>query len=121
MQNADEIELDLEPDNEPEPEARSSSAQEGEIDPATQAFARLERQMALMRRAVEHLATEPTDAVVPDYSATLGKIAGDLAKVTQAVTQIVDEPALKNTPQTMAEALPRAKHQRHMTLAVHLF
>lgn len=108
MQNADEVELDLEPDNEPEPEARSSSAQEGEIDPATQAFARLERQMALMRRAVEHLSTERAEISVPDYSATLGKLAGDLAKVTHSVTQIAAEPALKHTPQTMAERIAQA-------------
>ncbi len=108
MQNADEVELDLEPDDEPEQEARSSSAQDGEIDPATQAFTRLERQMALMRRAVEHLSTERAEKSVPDYSATLGKLAGDLAKVTHSVAQIAAEPALKHTPQTMAERIAQA-------------
>lgn len=108
MQETDDVELDLEPDLDAQPELESRAAPEDEIDPATQAFARLERQMALMRHAVEHLSTEPTDTVVPDYSATLGKIAGDLAKVTQAVTQIAAEPALRHTPQTMAERIAQA-------------
>lgn len=108
MQQTDDVELDLEPDDEPQPERLSSAALDGDIDPATQAFARLERQMALMRRAVEHLSTERTDTAVPDYSATLGKLAGDLAKVTQAVAQIAAEPALKHTPQTMAECIAQA-------------
>jgi hypothetical protein len=108
MQETDDVELDLEPDDEPQPERVSSAALDGDIDPATQAFARLERQMALMRRAVEHLSTERAEITVPDYSATLGKLASDLAKVTQSVAQIASEPALKHTPQTMAERIAQA-------------
>jgi len=108
MQNAEDVELDLEPEDEAEPGVRSSASVDGQADPATQAFVRLERQMALMRRAVEHLATERTEISVPDYSVTLGKLAGDLAKVTQAVAQIAAEPALKHTPQTMAERIAQA-------------
>lgn len=108
MQNADDVELDLEPEDEPEPSVRSSSSVDGQADPATQAFVRLERQMALMRRAVEHLATERTEISVPDYSVTLGKLAGDLAKVSHSVAQIAAEPALKHTPQTMAERIAQA-------------
>lgn len=108
MQETDDVELDLEPDHDPQPELESRAAPEDEIDPATQAFAQLERQMALMRHAVEHLSAERTDTVVPDYNATLGRISGDLAKVTQAVAQIAAEPALKHTPQTMAERIAQA-------------
>lgn len=107
MQETDDVELDLEEDVEPE-NAPSHVAENQEGDPATLAFARLERQMALMRRAVEHLATEHAGTAVPNYSATLGMIAGDLTKVTQAVTQIAAEPALKHTPQTMAERIAQA-------------
>lgn len=108
MQETDDVELDLEPEDEPEPDPRSSALADQQADPATQAFARLERQLALMRRAVEHLSTERTEITVPDYSATLGKLAGDLAKVTQSVAQIAAEPALKHTPQTMAERIAQA-------------
>jgi hypothetical protein len=108
MQETDDVELDLEPDDEPEPKVQPSAPTDEQADPATQAFARLERQMALMRRAVEHLSTERAEVVVPDYSTTLGKLAGDLAKVTQAVAQIAAEPALKHTPQTMAERITQA-------------
>lgn len=108
MQETDDVALDLELEDEPEPGVRSSAPVDGQSDPATQAFARLERQMALMRRAVEHLATERTEISVPDYSVTLGKLAGDLAKVTQSVAQIAAEPALKHTPQTMAERIAQA-------------
>ena len=108
MQETDDVELDLESDDEPEPGVQSSASVDGQADPATQAFARLERQMALMRRAVEHISTERADVTVPDYSATLGKLAGDLAKVTQSVAQIAAEPALKHTPLTMAERIAQA-------------
>lgn len=108
MQDIDDVDLDLEPEDEPEHGAQSSALADQQADPATQAFARLERQMALMRRAVEHLSTERADLTVPDYSATLGKLAGDLAKVVQSVAQIAAEPALKHTPQTMAERIAQA-------------
>lgn len=108
MQDADDVELDLEPEEEPEPGLRSSAALDEQADPATQAFARLERQMALMRRAVEHLSTERVEIAAPDYSATLGKLAGDLAKVVQSVAQIAAEPALKHTPLTMGERIAQA-------------
>ncbi|MDF8334329.1 DUF6118 family protein [Novosphingobium cyanobacteriorum] len=108
MQDTDDVDLDLEPEDEPEPGVRSSAPVDGRADPATQAFVRLERQMALMRHAVEHLSTERVEMAAPDYSATLGKLAGDLAKVTQAVAQIAAEPALKHTPLTMAERIAQA-------------
>lgn len=108
MQETDDVELDLEPEDAPEPGVQSSATVEGQADPATQAFARLERQMALMRRAVEHLSSERAEIAGPDYSATLGKLANDLAKVTQSIAQIAAEPALKHTPQTMAERIAQA-------------
>lgn len=108
MQDVEDIELDLEPDDETEPGAKSNASPDEQADPTTQAFARLERQMAMMRRAVEHLATERAEIAVPDYSVTLGKLAIDLGKVAQSVAQIAAEPALKHTPQTMAERIAQA-------------
>jgi hypothetical protein len=68
---------------------------EPELDAATQAFARLEGEMALVRRAVEHLATEKAEIVIPDYSTTLGEMA-------QALADIADKPAMQFTPEDLA-------------------
>ena len=46
-------------------------------DPAAAAFSRLEREIALIRRAVENLATEKANIDIPDYSSTLGEMAQD--------------------------------------------
>lgn len=77
-------------------------------DPATAAFSRLEGEIALMRRAVEKLATEKADIDIPDYSATLGEMAQDLNAVTTTMEEIVAKPAMDLTPETMAERMDRA-------------
>ena len=71
--DTDDVEptLDLEP--EPDPDA---PVPEAAGDPAAEAFARLEGELALMRRAVQHLAAERADIVIPDYGATLTDMAG---------------------------------------------
>lgn len=63
-----ELTLDLEPEPDPVPDA---PVPEAAGDPAAEAFARLEGELALMRRAVQHLAAERADIVIPDYGATL--------------------------------------------------
>lgn len=79
----------------------SSPPHESEPDPATQAFARLEGEMALVRRAVEHLATERAEIAVPDYSVTLGEMAQKLAVITA-------KPAMQLTPETLASRIEAA-------------
>jgi len=61
-------------------------------DPATQAFTRLEGEMAMMRRAVEHLATEKSEIDIPDYSKTLGEMANRLVAIER-------QPAMQMTPE----------------------
>jgi hypothetical protein len=56
-------------------------------DPAAEAFARLEGELALMRRAVQHLAAERADIVIPDYGATLT----DMAKRMGAIRREPEE------------------------------
>ena len=63
-----ELSLDVEPEPEPEPDP---PVPEVAGDPAAEAFARLEGELALMRRAVQHLAAERADIVIPDYGPTL--------------------------------------------------
>lgn len=61
-------------------------------DPATQAFTRLEGEMAMMRRAVEHLVTEKSEIDIPDYSKTLGEMANRLVAIER-------QPAMQMTPE----------------------
>lgn len=81
---------------------------EPEPDPATRAFARLEGEMALMRRAVEHLAAERADIIIPDYGTTLGEMAGRLGEMSQSLASIASKPALQFTPKNMAERIEAA-------------
>lgn len=108
----DDVELDLEP--EPDPPAPETAD-----DPAAEAFARLEGELALMRRAVQHLATERADIVIPDYGATLAEMTKRLAAVSRSVDTIADHPAMQLTPDSLgrqieavAESARRADHDR---------
>nr|QJS06607.1 hypothetical protein [Sphingomonas sp.] len=91
--------------------------QEGD-DPA-EAFDRLraviesqDRELALLRRAVEGLAAERANIDVPDYSETLGRIqqgvdatANGLAVINGAIAR---SPALAMTPEQMAQRIAAA-------------
>lgn len=92
-----------------------------EVDPATQAFARLEGEMALMRRAVEHLAAEKGDIRIPDYTATLGEMAQRLGAIAQGMHTIAEKPAMQMTPEDFAArmqaAAAQARRDDHIALA----
>lgn len=83
-------------------------------DPATQAFNRLEGEMALMRRAVEHLATEKAEIDIPDYSHTLGEMANRLVGIEH-------QPAMQMTPEDfearMTAAASRVRRDEQAALA----
>jgi len=103
----EEVQLDLEveeppaPQQEPEPEAVQES------DPATEAFARLEGEMAMVRHTVQNMARERADIVIPDYSATLGQMAGQLAQVSKTLGTIGNKPAIELTPEDIAVQIKR--------------
>ena len=109
-----ELTLDLEPEPElypPVPEAAS--------DPAAEAFARLEGELALMRRAVQHLAAERADIVIPDYGTTLTDMAKRLGAISRGINTIADHPAMQLTPDSLgarieavAESARRSDHDR---------
>ena len=80
----------------------TDSEVELDTDPAAEAFTRLEREMALMRRAVEHLASERADIVIPDYAATLAEMAKRLGAVSRGIATIAEQPAMQLTPDSMA-------------------
>ncbi len=92
---------------EPTPEPRASAAAE--------AFARLEAQVArldgrvaMMTRALEHIAIERQSIEVPDYSSTLGKIGSVLTDIGKRLKTIEQSPALEITPENMAERITEA-------------
>jgi len=69
-------------------------------------------ELALMRRAIEGLATERASIDVPDYSETLGHVVHGLdginGRLDQVTTAIVKSPALAMTPAQVAAQINRA-------------
>lgn len=86
-----------------------------ETDPATEAFSRLEREMALMRRAVEHLAAEKADITIPDYTTTLGEISQRLGAAHQTLDVIAAKPAMELMPESLAQRIDQAAQQARQT------
>lgn len=88
---------------------------EDDDDPAAEAFARLERETALMRRAVEHLAAEKADITIPDYTVTLGEISQRLGSAHQTLEVIAAKPAMELTPESLAQRTDQAARQARQT------
>ncbi|TNE34355.1 MAG: hypothetical protein EP350_02125 [Alphaproteobacteria bacterium] len=102
----DEVQLDLEVEEPPAPQPESEAL--AETDPATEAFARLEGEMAMVRHTVQNMTRERADIVIPDYSATLGQMADQLAKVSMTLSTIGNKPAIELTPEDIAVQIKRA-------------
>ncbi|WP_417318511.1 DUF6118 family protein [Erythrobacter aureus] len=104
----EEVQLDLEveepPAPDPEPEAVT------ETDPATEAFVRLEGEMAMVRHTVQNMARERADIVIPDYTTTLGQMADQLAQVSKTLTAIGSKPAIELTPEDIAVQIKRTSN-----------
>jgi hypothetical protein len=116
MHKADPEDVDLELDLEPEPDP---PAPEATGDPAAEAFARLESELALMRRAVQHLAAERADIVIPDYGTTLTEMAKRLGEIDECLEDMADQPAMQMTPDSIgnriaaaADSARRSDHDR---------
>lgn len=103
MENADteEVTLDIEVEAEPEPA-------KVEINQAAEAFARLEGEMALMRRAVQHLAAERADIVIPDYGPTLTEMTKRLGAIAGNIGDIAEHPAMQVTPDDFGRRIEAA-------------
>lgn len=102
----EEVQLDLEVEEPRAPDPEPEAVQES--DPATEAFARLEGEMAMMRHTVQNMARERADIVIPDYTATLGQMADQLAKVSMTLSTIGNKPAIELTPEDIAVQIKRA-------------
>lgn len=102
----EDVQLDLEVEEPPAQQTEPEVAQES--DPATEAFARLEGEMAMVRHTVQNMARERADIVIPDYTATLGQMADQLAQVSKTLTAIGSKPAIELTPEDIAVQIKRA-------------
>ena len=98
-----ELTLDLEPDPEPDPPVPDTVG-----DPAAEAFTRLEGELALMRRAVQHLAAERADIVIPDYGPTLTDMVKRMGAIDGSLEGIVRHPALQMTPDSIGQRIAAA-------------
>ncbi len=92
-------------------EQSPSNTPEAVPETATQAFARLDGRIALMSRAVEHLAAERANIDVPDYSATLGQMNARLVTIAQELEAIAEKPAMLLTPERLATRMDAAAAQ----------
>ncbi|MDB5708239.1 MAG: hypothetical protein JWL96_309 [Sphingomonas bacterium] len=91
------------------------NAPEPAAETAAQAFARLDGRIALMSRAVEHLAAEGASIDIPDYSATLGQMNARLAGIAQGLAGIAEKPAMLLTPEGLAARMDAAAEKSRRT------
>lgn len=85
---------------------------------AAEAFARLDDRVtsldgriALMVRAVEHMAAERLNIEIPDYNPTLEKTNAYLAAIHKRMRAIEDAPALDMAPEDMGARIAAAAHK----------
>jgi len=102
----EEVQLDLEVEEPPVPQPEPQTVVEA--DPATEAFARLEGEMAMVRHTVQNMARERADIVIPDYTATLSEMASQLEHVSKTLSTIGNKPAIELTPEDIAVQIKRA-------------
>lgn len=103
----EEVQLDLEVEEPPAPQPKPELDAVGESDPATEAFARLEGEMAMVRHTVQNMARERADIIIPDYTATLSQMADQLAHVSKTLSTIGSKPAIELTPEDIAVQIKR--------------
>jgi len=82
--------------------------QDDASDPAALAFSALRGEVALLRTALEGLASASERAQAPDYSPTLGQISSRLDALDKTVGALAGSPALRLTPDSLANRLEAA-------------
>lgn len=94
--------------NEPDPEPQAGTAAEA----FTRLAARVETmdahfdgRLAMIARALEHIAVEKQGIEVPDYNPTLAKINATLAEFAKHMKALSQSEALRMTPESMAERI----------------
>ena len=84
-------------------------------DPASRAFAKLRREVAMMRLAVEKLADEPAKIEIPDYTETLSEIREATRALASHYHDLCDLPALSVTPNQLAAQINAAAKEARNT------
>ena len=77
-------------------------------DPASKAFAKLRREVAMMRLAMEKLADEPAKIEIPDYAETLDDMAAQIKETSDGLALLAKQPALAISPQNLAKSMAAA-------------
>lgn len=98
-----DLTLDLEPEPDPDPPVPDATG-----DAAAEAFARLEGELALIRRAVQHLAAERADIVIPDYGTTLTDMAKRMGAISESLKGMAGHPAMQMTPDSIGNRIAAA-------------
>ncbi|QNG47730.1 DUF6118 family protein [Sphingobium yanoikuyae] len=94
--------------NGPEPQPPTGTAAEAFAHLAARVEAmeqRLDGRLAVIARALEHIAVEKQSIEVPDYNPTLAKINAALAEIAKHMKAVSQSEALNMTPESMAERI----------------
>ncbi len=94
--------------NGPEPQPPTGTAAEAFARLAARVEAmeqRIDGRLAVIARALEHIAVEKQSIEVPDYNPTLAKINAALAEFAKYMKALSQSEALKMTPENMAERI----------------
>jgi hypothetical protein len=94
--------------DEPQPEPQGGTAAEAFARLAARVEAmeqRLDGRLAVIARALEHIAVEKQSIEVPDYNPTLAKINAALAEFAKHMKVLVQSEALTMRPESMAERI----------------
>ena len=97
--------------NGPEPEPQAGTAAEAFARQAARVEAmdaRFDGRLAVIARALEHIAIEKQGIEVPDYNPTLAKINATLAEFAKYMKALSQSEALRVTPEGMAERIAAA-------------
>jgi hypothetical protein len=97
--------------NGPEPVPQAGTAAEAFARLAARVEAmegRLDGRLAVIARALEHIAIEKQSIEVPDYNPTLSRINANLADLAKRMKAVEQSEALRITPESMAERIAAA-------------
>ena len=64
----------------------------------------------MVRHTVQNIARERADIVIPDYTATLGQMAGQLDQISGSLTAMGNRPAIELTPEDIAVQIKRTSN-----------
>ncbi len=94
--------------NGPKPQPPTGTAAEAFAHLAARVEAmeqRLDGRLAVIARALEHIAVEKQSIEIPDYNPTLAKINAALAEIVKHMKAFAQSEALNMTPESMAERI----------------